>query len=194
MKSITKIKVIRIFLGFFLIGLGMVAGIAIRHYHDLPIAETFNIVDIATLITTIFIAVYVPSVLDKQMQVKQEKKDIITKRIEDIQSIYRKINTIVQQDMTGRSGQSMLKSNIDLLPSRMETLGKLVGYLDTKKGFKKEVETISFITSEYRQLLQSLEENGSDFPYPESVKKKEELLYNRMDQTTSLLLFKLSDA
>ena len=71
----------RYFLYFFLLGVGIITGIAIRHYSNVPLEETINLVDVATLVVTIFLAVYIPEVLDRKLQVQRDKKTLINNRI-----------------------------------------------------------------------------------------------------------------
>ncbi len=54
--------------------LGIIIGIAVNHYYQLPLAEAINIVDLATLVTTIFLAVYIPEVLDRKLEIQRDKK------------------------------------------------------------------------------------------------------------------------
>ena len=187
----TKIKWLKYLLIFFLLCLGIIIGIAIRHYNSIPIAETFNIVDVATLITTIFIAVYVPSILNKNMQIKQEKKDVITSRIDDMQAHYRRINSIVQQRDTSEKESLIILNSLDIISNRWKTILTLIDFLEAKKLFRKELNTISELNKKHQALLTSQNAIPS---YPEDLCKKEEELYNEIDRVTSLLLFKLSDA
>ncbi|MCC8154530.1 MAG: hypothetical protein LIP01_10130 [Tannerellaceae bacterium] len=73
-------RFLKYFLYASLVLIGVVIGIAIRHYYHMPIEETINIVDLATLVTTIFLAVYIPEVLDQRSEVKKDKKELMEKK------------------------------------------------------------------------------------------------------------------
>ena len=67
-------NIIKYSMYLFILVLGIILGITIRHYYNIPIAETINIIDVATLVVTIFLAVYIPEVLDRKLQIKREHK------------------------------------------------------------------------------------------------------------------------
>jgi hypothetical protein len=188
----TRIKWLKILLGFFLFSLGVTIGIAIRHYNDIPVAETFNIVDVATLITTIFIAVYVPSILDKHLQIRQEKKDIINQRIDDLQLLYKEMNKAIQQQSYSSGNIELLTGNLNILSNRMATIVLLIGYLDAKNNFRDEISEMESLSKKYEKLLLNGEKDSNGVFLPQ-VRQQEETLFNNMDRVTSLLLFRLSD-
>ncbi|MCD7930546.1 MAG: hypothetical protein LUH15_03850 [Tannerellaceae bacterium] len=64
----------RYFLYASLVLIGIVIGVAVRHYYHMPIEETINIVDLATLVVTVFLAVYIPEVLNRKSEVQKDKK------------------------------------------------------------------------------------------------------------------------
>lgn len=196
MKIKSKNKILTLFFGFCLICIGVAIGIAIRHYYYIPIAETFDIIDVATLITTIFIAVYVPSVLSREMQIKKEKKDLISHRIDEVQDFYRRINILVQQDMMTERDKINIKNLLDIILHRFETISILLSYVEVKKtvSFSEDINIIMSLADEYKRLLSPKELEHDDFKYSKNIQEQEERLYNEIDRLTSLVLFKLSDA
>lgn len=182
-------RVLRILLGLFLIALGIVIGIAIRHYYNIPLAETINIIDVAALVTTIFLAVYIPEVLDRQLQVKRDKKELITQRIEELQALYRRINHLVQQDEMTEKNMLTIDYTLDLCKHRLETIITLLTALQVKVPFDKEIRQLTKVCSEHRNLLTDSSTKNS-----EEMRQKEENLYNQIDKETCLLIFNISDA
>lgn len=194
MKVKTKNKIVKALLGLFLIGLGIAIGIAIRHYYYIPIAETFNIVDVATLVTTIFIAVYIPSILDRQMEITKEKKELITSRVDELQILYRRINKSVQQNEINEHDRKMVMNLLDILSHRLDTITTLFSELDVKINFSKEIGSLTSLCRSYEELFRSYTDKNPGKMYTDDIRKKEEKLYNEIDKESSLLIFKLSDA
>lgn len=188
-------SVLKYFLYISLVLIGVVVGIAIRHYYNLPIAEAINIVDLATLVVTVFLAVYIPEVLDQKLQVKRDKKDLIEKRVEELQALYRKINLIVQNEekMVPRDFL-IIRNTLDVLQHKLDTIVTLLTYSNLHVSFASDITKIKELTEKHKRLLYSDSMEDEGFSYSETVEKEEELLYNKIDQTTSLLVFKLSDA
>lgn len=182
-------RALKILLGLFLVTLGIVIGITIRHYYKIPLAQTINIIDVATLVTTIFLAVYIPEVLDRQLQVKRDKKELITQRIEELQALYRKINLLVQQGDMREEKRLVINNTLDLCSHRFETIITLLGALKAKTSFDKEIRQIKKICGEHRSLL-----SDNLIGNTEGLRQKEESLYNLIDKETCLLVFNISDA
>lgn len=183
-----KIIFVRFLFGFFLIALGVVIGIAIRHYYDIPLAETINIIDVATLVVTIFLAVYIPEVLDRRLQVKRDKKDLIENRIEELQALYRKIDILVQQETISDKDEITIQNTVDICYHKFETIVTLLTKSGMNTSFTKEIKKIKKIIEEHKNLLET-----DTSRYSVQLKEKEEALYNQIDKETSLLLFKISD-
>lgn len=180
---------LRFLFGAFLLALGIVIGVAIRHYYNIPLAETINMVDVATLVTTIFLAVYIPEVLDRRLQVKRDKKELIEERIEEFQALHRKINMLVQQNSISDKDKMSIRNALDICEHKLDTIITLLTAAEMKPSFNKEIRKIRKISQEHKELLWN---NTGEYTTEE--KGKEEELYNLMDKETSLLVFKISDA
>jgi len=190
-----KVKILRYILYFFLLVLGVVIGIAIRHYYSIPLSETLNIVDVATLVTTIFIAMYIPAVLDRQMKIRSDKKDLIVERINELQSFCRKINMLVQQEANTSKDRLTIINTLDIIGHRLETIIILLSYFEVKDSYSKEIKELKSLCSEYYDLLYTKEiENNDVLVYSKEVREKEELLYNKIDRASGLLVFRISDS
>lgn len=118
--------------------LGVAAGIAIRHYYNIPMIESINIIDLATLIVTIFLAIYIPGVFDQQMEVRQDKKELLEHRIEDLQELYRTVNLSVQQGQAGAKDRLLLHNSLDVAANRFNTVNTLLDYLGMSRLSKKK--------------------------------------------------------
>ncbi len=188
-------RLLRVFLYASLVIIGIVIGVAVRHYYNMPIEETINIVDVGTLMVTIFLAVYIPEVLDRRLQVKRDKKDLIEKRIEELQALYRRINLIVQGEEPVKPKDVLIIKNIlDILEHRLETIITLLTYSNMHISFIPDINRVKELAKEHKDLLWSDQIENPGFTYPDDIQVLEENLYNQIDQITSLLIFKISEA
>lgn len=188
-------RFLKYFLYISLIVIGFVAGIALGHFHNLPLAETINVVDVGTLVVTIFLAVYIPEVLDQKLQIKRDKKDLIEKRIEELQALYRRINLTVQSEQVLQQKDFLVIKNIlDLCYHKLETIITLLTYSNMRTSFNQDIKNLRKLSKEHHDLLWSDNMEDEGFAYSEEIAPKEELLYNKIDKTTCLLIFKISEA
>ncbi len=193
MKNKGTDRFLKIFLYIGLIGIGIVAGIAIRHYNNMPLSETINIIDIATLVTTVFLAVYIPEVLDRKLQITRDKKELLEQHVLEYQTLLRRVNMLVQDDskMT-RNDFLTMHNSMDVAEGKLESLGRLLKYAKLGNTFPEEMEEIKKMNAAHRKILKY----GDGQPvasYPADVRKQEGDLYNRIDEATTLLIFKISD-
>ena len=201
-------KFLKIFLYTTLICIGVIIGLVVSQYLKLPSTETINIIDLATLVTTIFLAVYIPEVLDRKLQITRDKKELLEKRIMEIQALYRKANLLVQSDDSiSRSNFLAIENNLDVVKGKLDILTRLLSFSKLGASFDYDLKKIRALDKEHREIL--LVDNDSEnglidndkpftdreaFRYEESVRTLEEELYNKLDEATSLLIFKISDS
>lgn len=188
---------LKYFLYISLVAIGIIAGVAIRHYNHISIADTINIVDVGTLVVTIFLAVYIPEVLDRKLQITRDKKDLIEKRIEELQALYRRMNLAVQaqgEQVLKPRDFRVIKNISDITQHKLETIVTLLTYADIHTSFTEDIKNIRQLCKEHQELVwfEDMEDEG--FSYSEDVQEREELLYNKIDETTCLLIFKISEA
>lgn len=188
-------KYYRLFLYLSLIVIGIIIGIAIRHYYDLPIADTINIVDLATLVATVFLAVYIPDVLDRKLQVRRDKKELIEVRLVQLQALFRKINLIVQGEKEiAQRDFLIVKNTLDIIQSKLDTIGRLLSYANLPVSFADDMKNITDLTAKHKELLYSDQMESAGFSYSLDTIQHEEILNNKIDESTSLLIFRLSEA
>lgn len=187
-------RIMRYFLYLFLLGIGIIIGIAIRHYTNVPLAETINLVDVATLMVTVFLAVYIPEVLDRKLQIQRDKKTLINNRITEFQVLQRKINSLVQDDRAMNEKNYMtVKNELDVSEHKLETIFTLIKFANFGTSFENEIMQIESLNEKHRDLLVIKNKEKTKFSYPDDVQEKEEALFNEIDKVTSLLLFKIND-
>lgn len=188
-------KIMKYFLYFFLLAIGIIIGIAIRHFHNIPIAETIDVVDLATLVVTVFLAVYIPEVLDRKLQTQRDKKELLEKRIDEFQSLLRKANTLVQDDDAMSLKNYLTVQNIlDVSQHKFEIISRLLKSAKLKSSFDEDIEMINKLCDEHKKLLYSNEAKDKNFSYSNDIQQQEESLFNKIDEAASMLIFKISDA
>ncbi|WP_165025849.1 MULTISPECIES: hypothetical protein [unclassified Dysgonomonas] len=188
-------KILKYSLYVFLIIIGIVIGLIVTHYHRFQTAEAINLIDLATLVTTIFLAVYIPEVLDRQLQVQKDKKDLIEKRIEELQAFYRRINLLVQQESKSMKDNMSIRNTLDLCQYRLDTITTLLDFAKMKTSFENEIIEINDLCTQHRNLLSTSKLTTEEgFVYPDDIQEQEEVLYNKIDKATCLLVFKISEA
>lgn len=189
-------KVLRYLLYLSLIGIGIVLGMAINAFGKVSEFETVNIIDMATLVATIFLAVYIPEVLDRKFQIKKDKKGLIEERIEELQALYRKINLMVQgaeRPLKVKDGLS-IRNTLDICEHKLETIITLINASKLDLSFQTEILEIQNLCKEHKNLIWITIKEYEEFSYSDSVKYQEELLYNKIDEATCLMIFKISEA
>jgi hypothetical protein len=186
-------KFLRIFFTFSIFLIGIVIGIAIRHYYNIPLSQEINIVDVAMLLTTVFLAVYVPSVLDRQMEVIRDKGNVIEQRIVEFQGLIRRVNQLVQSGIVNYEGCLSINNFLDICDHRLETITTLLSYYDKNDSYKQEVNKVKAFCKKRRELLfmEQVPQEGKKITQEE--RQQEEELYNEIDRSSSLLLFKIND-
>lgn len=193
MKKGTKLS--KILLGLLLLVIGAVIGYGLGYAHYMSLAEAINVVDLATLVTTIFLAVYIPAVLDRRLQIKKDKKALIEERVEELQSLYRKINLLVQgENPISPKSYLSIKNTLDICQHKLGTIFTLVASSRLDISFAKEMEEIKSLCKRHKDLLWSPQMEELDFHYTDDVLEKEEQLYNQIDQVACLIIFKISEA
>jgi hypothetical protein len=186
-------KLLRNFFTFAIFVIGIVVGIAIRHYYKIPLSEEINIVDVAMLITTVFLAVYVPSVLDKRTQVIHDEARVIERRVIEFQGFLRRINVIVQSNVVDYEGCLSINNLLDVCDNRLETIATLLSYFDKDDTLKEDVDNIKEFCKKRRELLFMKQVSQEGKTFGQSERKQEEDVYNQIDRASSLLLFKVND-
>lgn len=187
-------KIVQILFYLALIILGAIAGIVLGHYNNLPLVEEIDIIDVAALMATIFLAVYVPTVLNRQLQILRDRKNLLEDRISDYQSLLRRVNMLVQGDfiLSETYGPTM-KNLLDVAGHRLDTLASLIRNSGFEKSLIKDVRKIKEIDEEHKKLLWSEKEINPE-KYTEQIRQQEEILYNKLDELTCLLIFKINNS
>lgn len=186
----------RYIIGLILVGVGVAIGIAIKYYFPtLPLEEKINIVDLATLLVTIFLAIYIPAFLDKQMQNKRYEKDVIIRKIETLQCSFKEVNKLVtecvQKNAVSQSNCHLIINCFTSISNELESVITLVEHCHNKKLDKELTELINF-RRDYKTLVTGGQFQAKNFKYSALTKKDEEVMYNKLDKAICMLIFKVN--
>lgn len=193
-RNAKQMNTLRFFLYVSLLGIGVIAGIAIRHYTKLSLGDTLDVIDLATLVVTVFLAVYIPEVLDRKLQVTRDKKELLEKRILEYQALIRRVNVLVQGDSNPSKDDLLaIRNSLDVAGYKLDSIGKLLSYARIGDTFPNEMSRIRAMNEDHRQLFADPSQKP-DSAFPADVIAREAELYNKLDDATTLLIFKISDA
>ncbi len=176
--------------------LGIVIGVGTQHYYPaFPFEEQIDIVEFATLLVTIFLAVYIPNFLEKSMHNKRSEKNVIIRKIETLQetvtSVNRVVTECVRKSAVSKDRESHLIHLFTTIAHQLDTIITLSEY-SHKNIFQKEFEEIKNFRYQYKNIVTggSFQEKG--FKYTILQQKKQEKIYQSFDKSLSLLIFKVN--
>lgn len=180
-------------LGLILVAVGIATGLAIAHYcPSIPFEDKINAVDLITLIVTIFLAVYIPIFLEKQMHSHQFEKDIIVRKIEGLQSTLRDVNRTVteclQKNTVSAQNNHAIINCFTSISNELDTLITLIE-LCHKKKLNTELESIKGLRHEYKRTVTGGNFGRRTFKYTALTKKEEEVIYHKLDKELCILIF-----
>jgi hypothetical protein len=184
----------QVFLYVSLVAIGGVVGFAMSIYSTIPLAQEVNILDLATLVVTVFLAVYVPAVLDRRLQTQRDRKTLLIQRVDDYQSFLRRINILVQDGNGAPSDVLTTVANLsDVASHRLETLASLVRNSRFREVLGGDIEKIKKLNLRHSVLLRDGAHSETGPGYVSDIIATEQTLYNELDEKASLLIFKISD-
>lgn len=187
-------NILRYLLYFCMVGFGVVIGVFISMEEALNMAESINLIDVASLIVTILLAVYIPSVLDKKLQAVKDKKALIDERVGELQTLYRRIDILVQgESKLNEKDYLIVQNTLDICTHKIQTISVLILASKFKTPLNKELQELVSLGEEYRKLLTSQSPEDNRIQYSDEVKNREELLFNLIDKSTCLLLLRISE-
>jgi len=187
---------IRYVISVILIIAGVVIGMGLHHYYPLFIFEDkIDIVGLATLVVTIFLAVYIPIFLERNMHNKRSEKDVIIRKIEGLQSTIRAINytvaECVQKQTVSSSNNYHLLRLFTTVSNELDTIITLADYSE-KDRFKDDFAEIKNFRFQYRKMVTGGDFQKKGFKYSILDKKEEEKIYHRFDKSLCVLIFKVN--
>ncbi|MCD8194655.1 MAG: hypothetical protein LUD74_08970 [Tannerellaceae bacterium] len=113
----------------------------------------------------------------------------------ELQALYRNVNLLIQGEEPIKSRDLLVVQNtLDVTRNKWKTIVTLLTYSNMHTSFTHEIGHIEHLAEEHRRLLLVDQVNPDGFVYPDDIQQQEEALYNQIDEATSLLVFKISEA
>ncbi len=186
----------RYIIGGILVIVGVVIGMGLQHYYPLfSFEDKIDIVGLATLVVTIFLAVYVPIFLERNIHNKRSEKDVIIRKIEALQETIKIVNCTVSECVQKQSVSTVnnykLISLFTTISNELDTIITLSDYCEKNK-FKDDFEEIKSCRFQYRKIVTGGDFQKKGFKYSILDKKEEEKIYHRFDKALCVLIFKLN--
>ena len=186
---------IRYLIALVLVTIGIAVGIAIRHYNYIPLEDKINIIDLATLLVTVFLAIYIPAFLDRQMQNSRYEKDVIIRKIEALQTSFKEVNKLVtecvQKNTVSQINCHSIINSFTLISNELGSVITLIEYCHAKK-LDTELVELKILRKDYKDLVTGGSFQQRNFKYTALTKKDEEIIYNKIDKAICMLIFKVN--
>lgn len=186
----------RYIIGSILVIVGVVIGMGLQHYYPIfSFEDKIDIVGLATLVVTIFLAVYIPVFLERNMHNKRSEKDVIIRKIEALQGTIRTVNQTVgecvQKQTVSSANNYLLISLFTTISNELDTIITLTNHCGKDK-FKEDFEKIKSCRFQYRKIVTGGDFQKKGFKYTILDKKEEEKIYHSFDQALCILIFKVN--
>jgi hypothetical protein len=187
---------IRYIIGIILVVVGVVIGMGLQHYYPLfSFEDKIDIVDLSTLLVTIFLAVYIPVFLERNMHNKRSEKDVIIRKIEALQGTIQTVNHLVgecvQKQAVSSANTYLLMGLFTTISNELDTVIKLTD-LCGKDKFKDDFEEIKSCRFQYRKMVTGGGFQKKNFKYTILDKKEEEKIYHQFDKALCVLIFRVN--
>src|SRR5690242_19245570 len=172
------------FLGLILVAAGIAIGLAIAHYYpSFPFEDRINAIELITLIVTIFLAVYIPIFLEKQMHSHRFEKDVIVRKIEGLQSTLRDVNRAVteclQKNTVSTDNSHSIINCFTSISNELDTLITLIELCHQRK-LDTDLNSIKNLRHDYKRTVTGGNFGRKAFKYTALTKKEEEVIYHKL--------------
>jgi len=187
---------IKLISSLFLLIFGIVLGIGLNNYYPFfKLEDKINIIELATLIASVFIAVYIPVFFERFLHVKRFEKDIIVKKINELQNSIKLINKIVANNNLSNFGSQTdspeILSNFTVISNELNTIKSLLKYC-FKNKFDKDIEDINKLRFRYKNLITGGNFQKQNYSLISIEKIKEKKIYQDFDKAICLLILKIN--
>lgn len=183
-------------LSIFLILVGVSVGMGIQKYYPLfKFEEKIDPIGLVTLVVTVFLAVYVPIFLERNLHNKRSEKDVIIRKIESLQKSIDNVNQIVseciQKQTVSMPNSYLIINNFTTISNELDTVITLINYCSENK-FTKEFEEMKNFRFQYRKIVTGGNFQKKGFKFTILDKTEEEKIYHKFDKLLSLLILKVN--
>lgn len=187
----------RIVIGIVIALLGAAVGIAIGHYHGVPLEDKINIVDVVTLLATVFLAIYIPNFLEKYIQDRRSEKDVVIRKVEQLQNSFKEVNNLVnvcyQTGSVTQSHSQLIIGRFTTISTELDTTKTLLDYCFPSK-FTTELNNLITFRRRYKNIVTGGRFQQSNYKYDAVTKSEEERLFGSIDREICLMIIKINRA
>ena len=185
-----------IIIGIILFIFGVLIGMGLNHYYPLfEFKDKIDIIQLSTLVVTIFLAVYVPLFLEWNMHNKRSEKDVIIQKIEALQvtirTVNQKVSECIQKQTVSKANSYQLINLFTTISNELDTIITLTEYCENNK-FKDDFEKIKDYRYQYKKIVTGGKFQEKDFKYTILDKQEEEKIYHKFDKALCVLIFKVN--
>lgn len=186
----------RYIIGSILVVFGVLIGMGLQHYSPLfEFKDKIDVIQLATLVVTILLAIYIPIFLERNMHNKRSEKDVIIRKIEALQSTIRSVNKTVgecvQKQTVSTANSYQLINLFTTISNELDTIITLTEYCGINK-FKNDFEEIKACRSQYRKMVTGGDFQKKGFKYTILDMKEEDNIYHKFDKALCVLIFKVN--
>lgn len=175
---------------------GVVIGMGVHYYYPIfQFEDKIDIVGLATLVVTIFLAVYIPIFLERNMHNKRSEKEVIIRKIEALQETIRNVNhtvaACVQKQTVSPANSYHLIGLFTSISNEIDTIMTLSSHC-AKNKFKDDFEEIKSYRFQYKKTVTGGDFQKKGFKFSVLDKKEEEKIYHKFDKALCVLIFKVN--
>jgi low affinity Fe/Cu permease len=153
-----KKKIIEIVVAVLTVLLGILLG-KLLDWSYFELSREFSIIDALSLVTTIIIAIYITTILEKDVRDKNTKKDLFVNEISAVESTLRSIDTLFDEN---NISYDKVSGRISTCINRTNTLFLKINSILVRAGNPKVEAFTQLISDQLSLLNQLLTENTSD--------------------------------
>lgn len=176
--------------------LGALFGSSAIHYtKNIQFEDKLNVVDLATLLVTIFLAFYIPSILEKKLHNRRYEKETNIKKLEEIQGTIKDINIIVKEcyrkNSISKTNERLILSYFTTLSNQIKTFINLVSICHSG-CFIPEISNLRNARKNYKDCITGGGFQTKGYVFSSGVKNEEERLFQDFDKQICELIIKIN--
>lgn len=180
-------------LSFILTLIGFALGYGVYHYasYHPKLDSDLNLVDILTLLTTVFIAFYIPTALERSLSNKRFERELLIKKLESIREHFNAIDKIFYHSYSNNSitpeAEIALVEQFKYISVELSVLISLANRICNNKTQKK-IKNIIILRRSYKSIITGGQFQSIGFRYTVTDKIRSEKAIKIIDSELSHLV------
>lgn len=183
---------------FIVFAIGCCLGAGVIHFwgSNFDLGDEINIVDLSSVLTTLFLAFYIPTVLEKNRDSKKFVKEIIIKRVDALQQNFDSISSSVSSCDTSIPVVQDTKSDIlgkfTRISNDLKVLEQIFDEIKAKQIIKDYIGKINTLRRRYKNHVTGGRFDLNSFVYTGTAKIQESVLATEVTKELSFLILKIN--